>query len=216
VSEVERYSDEQLGEVLDEPWREEDHWQLRSSDYNRRRYMRQLELVQDRRYARALVFGCGVGTFTRSLAGVADEVLALDASPLAIERARTAHLAANVQLRVADAIKFDTRAEGPWDLVVAAEMMCYLGWLYPLHQVVWFAIEVFGGTAIGGRLLLVNVMQSGDGLLDHRIIRTYRDVFVEVGFDLEHEELFRGTQEGVEMEALIARFQKNRDEDLGS
>ena len=39
-----------------------------------------------------------------------------------------------VEFRVANVMEFNPRSEGPWDLVVMNEMICFLGWLYPFFQ----------------------------------------------------------------------------------
>ena len=38
---------------------------------------------------------------------------------------------------------YDQQAEGPWDLVVMSETICYLGWLYSLFDVAWLACQLF-------------------------------------------------------------------------
>ena len=119
-------------EFFDGLWAEKDPWDLETSELDQRRYARQLALLSDRRYSRALELGCAAGSFTRHLAGVSDHVLAVVISAAAVARAREA-LAGTpaVELRVANVMELDPEAEGPWDLVVLAETAYYLGWLYP-------------------------------------------------------------------------------------
>jgi hypothetical protein len=40
------------------------------------------------------------------------------------------------------------------------------------------------------------------------LIRTYRDLFRNVGYQLEAEEIFQGTKNGVDFEVLISLFAK--------
>jgi hypothetical protein len=47
-----------------------------------------------------------------------------------------------------------------------------------------------------------------DYLLRPWIIRTYRDLFLNVGYRLESEEIFHGTKSGVDIEVLISLYQK--------
>jgi hypothetical protein len=47
-----------------------------------------------------------------------------------------------------------------------------------------------------------------DKLLLPSIIRTYRDLFLNVGFGLAREEIFSGTKAGVRFDVLISLFEK--------
>jgi SAM-dependent methyltransferase len=171
---------------------------------------RLIALLDGRRYRRVLEIGCGSGVFTRRLATLADSVVALDVAPAAIERAR-AHSARldHVEFRVANVMEYDPRTEGPWDLVVMAEMIYLLGWLYPFFNIGWLASELFAATADGGRMLLANTKCGMEQpLLLPWLIRTYHDLFRNVGYEIETEEVIGGTKDGVEMEILISRFLK--------
>ena len=48
-------------------WAGSDPWDLDTSDFEQRRYARQLALLAGRRYRRALEIGCAGGSFTRQL-----------------------------------------------------------------------------------------------------------------------------------------------------
>jgi hypothetical protein len=114
-----------------------------------------------------------------------------------------------VDFRVANIMDYDVRADGPWDLIVLSETIYYLGWLYPFFDVGWLAAELFGATRDGGRLLMANT--SGgveDYLLRPWLIRTYRDLFLNVGYQLEAEEIFHGSKNGLNLEVLISLFGK--------
>ena len=43
------------------------------------------------------------------------------------------------------------------------------------------------------------------------LIRTYRDLFVNVGYKVKSEEIFRGTKNGVGIETLMTLFEKNEE-----
>jgi SAM-dependent methyltransferase len=197
-------------EFCDDLWQRGDFWNFENSEYERARCACLLTLLAGRRYARALEIGCGAGYFTRLLAGIADQVVAFDIAPAAIARAHT--LGADlrtVEFRVANAMDYEWRNDGPWDLVVCSDTICYLGWLYTFFDVAWFAAELFAATRSGGRLLLANTMDEvEDKLLLPYLIRTYRDLFLNVGYKLETEEIFRGTKNGVDFEILISLFVK--------
>ena len=191
-------------------WADSDPWALETSELDQSRYRRQMGLLEDRGYGRALELGCGAGSFTRHLAPLCGHVVAVDISESAIARARHASPpATNTEFRVANIMELEVEAEGPWDLVVLTETAYYLGWLYPLFDVGWLAYSLCGATNAGGRLLLVNTLGSSNGIMSPWLIRTYRDLFGNAGFQLEVEETLRGTKEGVEFEILLSLFGKD-------
>lgn len=208
---------QQVREFCDGLWQRGDFWNFESSQYERARCARLFTMLDGRRYTRALEIGCGAGYFTRFLAGIADQVVAFDIAPAAIARART--LGADLQtveFRVANAMDYEWRDDGPWDLVVFSDAICYLGWLYSFFDVAWFAAELFAATRSGGRFLLANTMDEvGDKLLLPYLIRTYRDLFLNVGYRLETEEIFRGTKNGVDFEILISLCAKGPEATAG-
>lgn len=193
-------------------WSKGDHWELDRSEFERNKYTRQMSLLGDRRYKRVLEIGCGGGNFTRMLADAADHVLAVDVAPSAITRSeRTLVGRSNIELRLANVMEMNLPAEGPWDLLVISETIYYMGWLYSFSDVAWLARELFAATRENGRLLMAN-SQCGpeEPLMMPWIIRTYRDLFLNVGFAMEHEEMFRGTKRRVPMEVLISVFCRDR------
>jgi predicted TPR repeat methyltransferase len=180
-------------------WQNGDHWEIESSAFEQARYKRLLVLLHGRHYSKVLELGCGAGAFTRHLAGLAEHVVALDISPTAIAQAQTLELP-TVDFRQTNAMEYDLHREGPWDLVVLSETICYLGWLYSFFDVSWFG---------GGHCLFANAMgEFGDMLLLPWLIRTYRDVLRNVGYELQAEEIFRGTKHGISIDHLIALFAK--------
>jgi predicted TPR repeat methyltransferase len=198
---------------FDNLWKRGDPWDLESSGFEQDKYARQLAMLDGCRYARVLEIGCGAGAFTRLLASIADRVIALDVAPSAIARAREADADPEVvDFRVANIMDFELRAEGPWDLVVMSETIYYLGWLYPFFDVAWLASELFAATDAAGRLLMANTHGgTEDYLLRPWLIRTYRDLFLNVGYQLDAEEIFRGTKDGADLEVLISLFAKHRE-----
>ena len=194
-------------EFFEELWAEKDPWDLETSELDQRRYARQLALLGDRRYGRALELGCGAGSFTRHLTGVCDSIVAVDVAPSAIDRATRLGLT-DVELRVANIMDLDIENEGTWDLIVLAETAYYLGWLYPLFDVGWLAHSLCQATNPGGRLLLANTISSDNGIMSSWLVRTYRDLFVNAGYDVEVEESLHGTKETVDFEILLTLLRR--------
>lgn len=192
-----------------ELWSKGDPWDLEISALDQERYARMIAILDGRHFVRALEIGCGAGSFTRSLAGVASRIVAMDVAEPAIEQALELEIAKSgrAEFRVANALEHDFRAEEPFDLVVLAEAVYYLGWLYPMFDVAWFAAEIFRATAVGGSLLLANT-RGGEGLYSPWLIDTYEDLFENVGFSPTARESLVGEKEGVTFEISICRLDK--------
>jgi hypothetical protein len=137
-------------------------------------------------------------------------VLALDVSPTAIARARALGAdPAVVDFRQANVMDYNLYTGEPWDLIIISETICYLGWLYSFFDVSWFARELFAATRDNGHCLFANALgEIGDMLLLPWLIRTYRDLFLNVGYSLETEDIFRGTKHGITIEVLMSLFVK--------
>jgi predicted TPR repeat methyltransferase len=202
--------DQKIRTFMDNLWERGDPWDFESSAYERDRCVQLLKMLDGRRYARVLEIGCGAGYLTRLLAPHADRLVALDISQAAIERARD--LSADqtgVDFRVANIMDYQPQVDGPWDLIVFSDTIYYLGWLYPFFDVAYLAVQLFDATCSGGRLMLANSMGADDDwLLRPWIIRTYRDLFVNVGYAIESEEVYKATKKGVDFEVLMTLYRK--------
>jgi SAM-dependent methyltransferase len=196
---------------FDELWSESDPWDLDASEFEQGRYARQLALLETRRYRRGLEIGCAGGSFTRLLAPLCAELVAIDISAPAIERARAADdSGTGVEYRVANVMELDLEREGSWDLVVLTETAYYLGWLYPMFDVAWLAHSLHLATRPGGHLLLGNAIwaDAEEGLMSPWLVHSYRDLFRNVGYTVEVEETMRGTKNNVEFDVLLSLFVK--------
>jgi SAM-dependent methyltransferase len=191
-------------------WRRGDVWDFDTSEFERSRWERLIQILEGARYPRTLELGCGAGHFTRLLTRLADHIVAFDIAPSAIAKARAAEADGTIiDYRVGNAMDYGWRADVPWDLVVMNETICYVGWLYPFFDVAWFASEIHAAVRPGGRFLLANSMdEQYDKLLLPYVIRTYRDLFLNVGFRLAREEIHSGTKHGVRFDVLISLFEK--------
>lgn len=202
--------DQTVREHFEEQWSRGDPWNLGTSVFEQEKYASQLRLIDGRRYGRALEIGCGNGYFSRQVGALADRVVALDIAPSAIDRARAAgDGGGRIDFRVANVMEYDATREGPWDLVVFSETIPFLGWLYPMFDVAWLATRLLQAAAPGGRLLMCNTLGENVGyLLRPWMVHTYRDLFRNVGFELETEETFRAKKDGEEVESLISLFRR--------
>ncbi|MGH7847595.1 MAG: class I SAM-dependent methyltransferase [Candidatus Binatia bacterium] len=195
---------------FDDLWKRGDPWELETSAFERERYARLIAMLDQRRYERVLEIGCGAGTFTRLLAGRAERVLAIDISPRAIATAQAHPDLKQVEFRVENIMDYNVKENGPWDLIVMSETIYYLGWLYSFFDISWLASEMFAATRPGGQFLLANTQGvASEPLLLPWIIRTYRDLLLNVGYRLTAEEIFHGEKRGVGLEVLISVLVKD-------
>lgn len=208
--------DQKIRTFMDSLWEQGDFWDIENSKYERDRCTQLLRLIEDQHYARVLEIGCGAGYLTQRLAPLADSIVALDISQTAIERARTLWTASTaVDFRVANVMEYKPQTDGPWDLIVFSDTMCYLGWLYPFFDVAWLAVQMFEATGDSGRLLMANSMgEADDWLLRPWLTRTYRDLYVNVGFTIESEESYKAAKKGVDFEVLMTLYAKRPPETL--
>jgi hypothetical protein len=89
------------------------------------------------------------------------------------------------------------------------ETIYYLGWLYPFFDVAWLADELHKACSLGGRILLANTFgHIDDPLVLPSLIHTYRDLFLNVGFHKQNEEVFEGMKHGAKLQVLVTIFQK--------
>ena len=103
--------------------RAQDPWGLQYSPFAMQRYLSLIEAISQVAPCTAILdVGCGEGTFTKYLTGFAQEVVGIDVSPTAIERARECVPSARFHCVALE----DFHAERRFDLVVAVEMLYYI------------------------------------------------------------------------------------------
>jgi LmbE family N-acetylglucosaminyl deacetylase len=109
---------ERIYERRDDPWGYLDRW------YEQRKRDATLAALPSERYEHALEIGCSIGVLTECLAERCGDLLAVDVSARAVERAqdRLGERARIAQLDATSALP-----EGPFDLVVLSEVGYYFG-----------------------------------------------------------------------------------------
>ncbi len=88
-----------------------------------------------------------------------------------------------------------------------SETVYCLGWLCSFFDVAWLASQPFSASEEGGRLLLTNADGDvDDHLVVPWIVLAYRDLFLNLGYELEAEEVFRRSKRSVGSEVLVSLF----------
>lgn len=105
-----------------------DPWSFDKTPYQSKHFARTLALIPEQSYRRALEVGCGEGAFSHRLLEERQilQFVGVDISPRATERAaaRCASFA-QARFRVQNILK--AQPPGPFDLIVIAETLYYLG-----------------------------------------------------------------------------------------
>ena len=128
---------------FDDPWGFRDRW------YERRKRDISVAALPDRRYRRAFEAGCSIGLLTATLAGRCDQLLAVDVSEPAVQRAAR-EVASWPHVRVArGTLPGDWPADEVFDLVVLSEVGYYLD----ASDLVVLLDRTVGSLAPGGVLL---------------------------------------------------------------
>jgi len=128
-----------------------DPWNFETSEYERNKYGRTLEVLGERRFQRALEAGASIGVFTEMLADRCDELLAVDVSERAVAAARE-RLSDHGHVRLERRTLPEEMPDGPFDLIVASEVLYYLTREEMLAALQAFEREL----AQGGTLLAVH------------------------------------------------------------
>jgi predicted TPR repeat methyltransferase len=174
-----------------------DPWDFETSEYERKKYERTLEVLGGRRFERALEAGASIGVFTEMLADRCDQLLAVDVSERAVAKARK-RLSDREHVRVERRTLPEEMPHGPFDLIVASEVLYYFTREEMLATLEAFEREL----APGGALLAVHWRREtrtyplqGDDV--HELLREHtrlhnNKTIVEQDYRLD---LFEGTRE---------------------
>lgn len=104
---------------------EDDPWQVRDSDYERRKRKLTLEMLPHERFSRGYEPGCSIGELSAALAARCDALVCQDVSETAVRQAR-ARLAAYPQVQVRRGAVPADWPDGDFDLVMLSEIGYFL------------------------------------------------------------------------------------------
>jgi predicted TPR repeat methyltransferase len=128
-----------------------DPWDFETSEYEQKKYARTLAVLGGRTFRRALEAGASIGVFTEMLADRCDELLAVDVSERAVAEARR-RLSGRGHVRVERRTLPEEMPDGPFDLIVASEVLYY----FPREEMLAVLQGFERELARGGSLLAVH------------------------------------------------------------
>jgi predicted TPR repeat methyltransferase len=128
-----------------------DPWNFETSEYERNKYERTLAVLGERRFARALEAGASIGVFTEMLADHCDGLLAVDVSERAVVAARR-RLSGRKHVLVERRTLPEEMPDGPFDLIVASEVLYY----FPREEMLSTLRAFERELAQGGAMLAVH------------------------------------------------------------
>lgn len=131
--------------------RSKDPWNYERREYERAKYERTIATLNDREFDRALDVGCSIGVLTRMVAQRCQELVAVDTSALAVQRAQR-RLAGLRNVSVERSTLPEQMPEGPFDLILCSEVLYY--WNRDLLLRAWREFEA--ALAPEGVLLIVH------------------------------------------------------------
>lgn len=141
---------------FDAMFQKEDPWNYKSL-YEQTKYDQTFSLLS-RSYPRVLEVGCAEGLFTERLAVIADNLLAIDISSVALSRA-SARLSGHPAVEFKEIDIFYEEIPGKYDLIVCSEILYYAPDKDALRS---FLGRLIGALQPGGQLLMVHAKDVVD------------------------------------------------------
>jgi len=129
----------------------DDPWNFEASEYEQDKYARTLAVLDERTFRRALEAGASIGVFTEMLADRCDELLTVDVSERAVAAARQ-RLSGRGNVRIERRTLPEQMPDGPFDLIVASEVLYY----FPREEMLTVLRGFERELAAGGILLAVH------------------------------------------------------------
>ena len=127
-----------------------------SSPFEKEEMLNTVKFIDDLHYDRVLDVGCGEGHLSERLFPISREILGMDISGKAVERANQRLKSENVSFMTADILTLELNQK--FNLIVCSEMLVYLN----LSQIRKVALKLANWLEPGGRLLLVNLFAKSE------------------------------------------------------
>lgn len=174
--------------------------------YEKGRLSAMEDVLKGRRYKAALEIGAAEGAFTLRLARLADSVIGLELSPVALARAREALRARpGLSLEEADVRTWEPAGSCRFDLIVCGDVLYYLDKPVVADEFEAAFPRIAGWLAPSGRLLLAH------GFADEReraVRRGYRERFERLGLRLVSESVAGEAAKPGDVRCLLSLLEK--------
>jgi len=129
-----------------------DPWNYSTSEYERKKYGETLEAISGKKYNRILEIGCAEGVFTEKLASMAESILGVDISQIAIDRAIEDNKYSNIEFQCVNIERTDLF--GKFDLIICSEVLYYLDTPERISRMMDRLVSLLENR---GQILLVNM-----------------------------------------------------------
>ena len=152
-------------EYFEKEFENPDPWNFLTSNYEQKKYVRQINLVRDRipYPERILEIGCGEGAHTIMIAKEFPEaeIIGIDISSTAIGRAKEAIKNDNVKFLEADIVKYlDYIQEEHFDIIFWSESIYYIGDRLTLYELMGVFSDVAKKLKVHGILCTANIINQ--------------------------------------------------------
>ena len=134
-----------------------DPWDFGVDAYEQSRYATILQALGGRRYKRAFEPGCSIGVLTAGLAGLCDEMIAIDISWTAVEQAQQ-RCGALTNVSLASGGLPEQMPEGSFDLIVLSE----IGYYFDERALLTIASTLAQRLLTGGIMLAAHWLGDSD------------------------------------------------------
>ncbi|MFH1618953.1 MAG: class I SAM-dependent methyltransferase [bacterium] len=170
--------------------RREDPYGYCSSPYETARLCAMEEALKGGRYAGVLEIGCAEGAFTEKLCPMASEIIAIDISPVALERAAKRVMknqpGCTVSFMEADIRRWEPPDGKSFNAVVAADVLYYMDKPLVRKEFMEVLEKIRCWVVPGGTLMLAHGFANSE---EKKIRQGYRKKFEEMGLGLVSEKV---------------------------
>jgi SAM-dependent methyltransferase len=141
-----------------------DPWDFETSAYEAKKREATIAALGGRRFNHALEIGCSIGVLTQDLSAICDELVAVDVSAVALEKARQ-RLGRGSKITFRRAEIPGAWPEGRYDLIVLSEVLYFLA----IEEIEETSRLAQRALSPGGVCLLVNWVGPTDLPIDGRL-----------------------------------------------
>lgn len=190
-------------------FQKEDPYQSEHNNFEQFKLGSILNEIKDRKYNNALEIGCGEGFLTVQLLKCCNQIIGIDISPTAIQRAQQRYKKEGIIFKCMNIINF--QPNNLFDLIVAVDICYYLAqehsWKHIQEELSKWANLLHPK----GQIVLAhgfNESSHPKDWLGCNIMEGYRKILENAGLCLKKEKTIHGVKEGISHSCLISILEK--------